>query len=82
MHAHDGIPLIHRHVDQHAIAHNPRVADERVEAAERLNGLGDQATRSVPVADIVAVHDCSPTARMNLGDNIGRWAAIVSNASQ
>ena len=50
-----GVPLVDRHVDQHAVAQDARVVDEHVDRPVGVDGRLDQAARALVVRDVVAV---------------------------
>ena len=80
--AHDRVPLVLGHVGEHAVAHDPRVVDDRVEPPEDLDRLADEVPGSGEVADVVAVHDRRSTRRLDLGDDLGGGPAGPAGAVQ
>ena len=72
MHLHHGIPLVDRHIDDHAIAHDACVTHHGVETTVDLDGLGDEVSSLIPIADVVAVHDGVSAKRANLFDHFLR----------
>ena len=48
------VELVGRHVEDHAVADHPGVVDHAVQAAEVLDGRGDQPASGLEVADVVA----------------------------
>ena len=51
------IPVVFRHVEDHAVAEDTGVVHDRVELSERVDGTLDDALRSLEIADAVAVGD-------------------------
>ena len=49
------VPLFFGHREEHAVAEDPGVVDEDVQAAERVDRLLHEAGGAVPRADVVGV---------------------------
>ena len=70
VHLDDRVPLLFGHVDEHPVAQDARVVDEDVEIAERLDRGVDEALRTFPVGDVVAVDDRLATTGADLLDHL------------
>ena len=80
MHLDDRVPLLLCHREQHAVAKDPGVVDEYVEGAERVDRLGDEASRAVPRADVVGVGGRLTTGGPDLVDDLLGWTHVGAHA--
>src|SRR5690606_30864827 len=76
----DGVPLLLGHVREHAVTEDAGVVDEHVQAAERLDGLVHHALGTLPVADVVAVHDGLAAHAADLLDDLAGGARTAAGA--
>ena len=76
----DRVPLLLGHVDDHPVAQDAGVVDEDVEIAERLDRAVDQALRTLPVGDVVAVDDRFAADGFDLVDNLLRRRDVGAGA--
>jgi hypothetical protein len=72
VHGDDRVPLLLGHVDEHAVAQDAGVVDDRVQVAERLDRGVDEALRALPRGDAVAVRDRLAAHALDLVDDLLR----------
>ena len=72
VHPHDRVPLVDRHVGQHAVAQEPGVAHDGVEPTERIDRLAHHGAHLIPVGDVGAIGDGFAALRLDLGDDLLR----------
>jgi hypothetical protein len=82
MHAHYGVPIVDGHVDEHAIAHNAGVGNDRIETTERVDSSTHEVAGTIPVADVVTVRDCFATRSHDGVDDFLRRADIFAFARE
>ena len=76
----DGVPLALLHVDEHAIAQDPRVVDEHIEASIGVDRLADHPACGFEVAHVRTVrHRLTPLVA-NLGDDGISGAHVLPHA--
>ena len=80
MDADDCVPLLGRHVHEHAVAQDARVVDQDVEPAEGLDRGVDEALRALPIGDAVAVRHGLATHRLDLVDDVVRGTSRLPGA--
>ena len=66
------VPLVLLHVHEHAVAEDPGVVDEDVEAAEALDRRLHHAFGAGEVGDVLAVRDRLAAERLDLADDVVR----------
>src|SRR4051794_37294703 len=80
MHPDDGIPLLFRHVEGHAVAQDAGIADDDVEPPERLYGLVHQTLSALPIGHVVIVGGRLPAGADDLVDRLLRRPVVVPAA--
>ena len=70
MHPDDIVPLLLRHVENHAVAQNPGDIDQNIELAEFLDGLIDEALAAFHGRDVHVVGGRFPARGLDLLDHL------------
>ena len=66
----DRVELFLGRRDDHAVAHEPGVVHQHIQAAERINRPGDDPGACFPVRDVVGVRDRGATHRFDLAHHV------------
>jgi len=77
---HDRVPLFLGHVEAHLVAEDPRVVDEDVEPAERLDRLVHHALGTAPAGAVVTVGDGLAAGGLDLLDDLLRRPSVAALA--
>ena len=80
VHGDHRVPLTLGHVDDHPVAQDPRVVDEDVQVAVRVDGLPDEPFRAVPIGDVLAIHDGVTAHGLDLFDDLHRGTRVTAFA--
>ena len=70
MHAHNRVPVLFRHVEDHPVAQDTGVVHDDVELAEGIAGALDDAFGRLEVGDAVAVGDGLATGLLDVVDDL------------
>ncbi|GAA3035027.1 hypothetical protein GCM10020000_10600 [Streptomyces olivoverticillatus] len=74
----DRVPVVLAEVDEHAVAQEPGVVDERVQPPVGLQGEGRQGGGALGGGDVAAVRDGPAAAGADLlGDPLGRGRRVA-----
>ncbi|CAB4324776.1 unannotated protein [freshwater metagenome] len=82
MHAHDRVPVVDSHVDEHAVAHDAGIGDDSVETTEGVDGGTHQVAGAVPVADVIGVGDGFATGRDDVIHDLLGGTDVVTLAGE
>jgi hypothetical protein len=80
VHVDDRVPLLLRHVRQHAVTQDAGVVDDGVEIAERLDRSVDESLRTFPRRHAVAVGHGLATHPLDLLDDLLGGTEVATGA--
>ena len=78
VHVDDRVPLVLGEVHEHAVADDPRVVDEDVEATEVCDRLLDHVLRALEVGDVVVVGGRLTTRGLDLVGHGLSWGRVLA----
>ncbi len=76
VHLDDGVPLLGRHLQHRAVAQDPGVVDQRVQAAQLLQRDADDGLRHIDLRAVPRVQHRPPAAGADLLDNGGTGGLV------
>ena len=80
VHPHDGVEVVLRHVDEHAVAEDAGVVHEDVELAELADRERHQRLRPLPTRGVVDAGDRAAAAGADLGRDLLGRAGVVARS--